>query len=392
MPRTKKQHLKQRSDGRFACQYDGRYFYGLTEEEAFAKRDAYKRDQLAFRSGVYIVEQYSAKWVAVYKAGLTDAAYNDHVRVLMRFSERYGQKLMTSIETSDIQDFYNTYNGKSQSSINHMRDTIRGVFRAAVADRIIQYDPTEKAILPHGEKGTHRSITQHERELIHRTQHRLRPMVMLMLYAGLRRGEALAINIERDIDFENRTITVREAIRFKKSQHPIIAPTKTAAGKRIVPLFQPLYDELINLSGNIAIPVKTKGKAVETHMTQTAFRRAWESYITALETEENGIRKRWYGKTKEQQFLSDLGELPEWRSIDIRSHDLRHSFATMIRDAGVDLKIAMRWMGHADQSMLLRVYDHPDEYRSNISIENVKKLLLNSQTDCQQNDGEAGNP
>ena len=41
MPRTKKPHLKRRKDGRFACRYQGQFFYGRTEAEAFAARDDY---------------------------------------------------------------------------------------------------------------------------------------------------------------------------------------------------------------------------------------------------------------------------------------------------------------------------------------------------------------
>lgn len=36
MPREKKQNLKQRPDGRYACKYKGQFFYGLTEREALA--------------------------------------------------------------------------------------------------------------------------------------------------------------------------------------------------------------------------------------------------------------------------------------------------------------------------------------------------------------------
>ena len=49
--------------------------------------------------------------------------------------------------------------------------------------------------------------------------------------------------------------------------------------------------------------------------------------------------------------------------IIIRPHDLRVSYCTMLRDAGVDLKQAIIWMGHADEKMILRIYDQPGEER-----------------------------
>lgn len=394
MPKPKKQHLKQRSDGRFVCVYCGVFFYGKTEGECLAKREAYiKQESERNILPMYkIVERYAAEWVNIYKSHLTTASYNAVVRTLNRFCAEHGTRLMTSITPMDIQAFYNQYEDMSQSSINSMRDTIRGMFRAAVADRVIQYDPTAKAKLPKGTKGSHRAITQHERDLIHSVQHRLRPCVMLMLYAGLRRGEALALDIDRDIDFEKRTITVREAVRFEHQTQPTIASTKTEAGLRVVPLFQPLYDELYGRHGLVVEKQKKpskRGKNASNHASQSSWKSAWKSYITALEKAENGISKRWYGKTKAQKFLAEMDELPDWKTITIRSHDLRHSFATMIRDAGTDLKLAMQWMGHADEEMLLRIYDHPDEYRSNLATKNIEKMLLNSHINSQNTSTDA---
>jgi hypothetical protein len=39
----------------------------------------------------------------------------------------------------------------------------------------------------------------------------------------------------------------------------------------------------------------------------------------------------------------------------------------MLRDAGVDLKQAIIWMGHADEKMILRIYDQPGEERETAS-------------------------
>ena len=111
-------------------------------------------------------------------------------------------------------------------------------------------------------------------------------------------------------------------------------------------------------------------------MSESAFDRAWASYITALETSMNGCHKRWYGKTKEQQaILKAGGQLPPWRSANIRPHDLRHTYCTLLYDAGVDLKTAMKWMGHADQTMILRIYAHLTEEREKASAAALAKTV-----------------
>lgn len=375
MPR---QTLKQRKDGRYACKYKGIFFYGQTQSEALAAREAYKRDEargLTRQPLCPSVYDYSAKWLPTHKAHLTQAPYNTHARILNRFCAMYGDEPMDRVTASEIQEFYNTLQGLSQSSINDARDTVKGMFKAALADRVIQFDPCLSATPPKGSKGTHRAITQQERALIHSTPHRMRAGVLVMLYAGLRRGEALAIDIDRDIDFENKLVHVRQAVRFENN-HAVLCDPKTEAGSRDVPLLDVLCNELRGLHG-LLMP-----DANGAIMSEAAFRRGWNSYITALETAANGVTKRWYGKRKE-----DCGKkLPPWKSVSIRPHDLRHSFCTMLYDYNVDLKTAMKWMGHADQAMTMRIYTHLTEEKEKkafSSLTNGLNKAISSQNGSQ---------
>ena len=380
-----KPSLTRRADGRYRVKYQGKQFYGDTQKEAYAKRDEYRR---MLEAGIkaeadgLTVQSYAMRWVSTYKAHLTPAAYDVHVRILNRFIayEDIGRRVMKDVDTIDIQGFYNSYVGKSHSTLCDVRDTIKGLFRYALADRVIQYDPTVKATLPKGKKGTHRVITDRERDLINRTPHRIRPAVMVMLYAGLRRGEALALNIDRDVDFSAKTITVREALRFEGQQHAHIVDPKTEAGRRTIPLLAALAQELTGLHG-LLLP-----SATGTHMTQSAWRSAWSSYISALEATDNGCQRRWYGRTKEHQALQAAGQLPPWRDVTIRAHDLRHSYCTMLYDADVDVKTAQAWMGHADQDVTLSIYTHltaERQKKATEALENAAKKLSGVQNGVQ---------
>lgn len=372
---------KRRADGRYRVKYQGKEFYGSTQKEAYAKRDEYRR---MLEAGIraeaegLTVKAYARRWVHTYKAHLSDAAYNVHVRILNRFCahQGIGSRAIKDINTIDIQSFYNQYQGMSYSTICDVRDTIKGLFKFALADRVIQYDPTIKATLPKGKKGTHRVITDRERDLINRLQHKLRPAVMVMLYAGLRRGEVLALDIDRDVDFSNKTISVREAVRFEGQLQPLIVSPKTEAGARTIPLLDVLAHELHGLHGLVAADAKGQ------HMSHSAWRAAWDSYIRAMETLDNGCHKRWYGRTKEHQALKEQGLLQPWRDVTMRAHDLRHSYCTMLYDADIDVKTAQAWMGHADQEVTLAIYTHltaERQKRATESLENAAKKLSGGQ-------------
>lgn len=365
MPR---QRLTQREDGRYRCKYKDKYFYGATQREAQQKRDEYKR---MIESGMkaealgLTVADYAMRWVTTYKAHLTDAPYNVHVRILNAFCafEGIGGRSIKSIDTIDIQRFYNTYQGKSHSSLCDVRDTIRGLFKSALADRVTQYDPTVKAQLPKGARGTHRAITQHERDLISALDHRMRTAAMVMLYAGLRRGEVIALDIDRDVDFAAKTITVREAARFPTQQQAQIVAPKTEAGLRTIPLLDVLAAELSGKHGLVI--TDTRGQM----MSQSSWSRAWESYLCKLSVLHNGHLKRWHGKTHD----ADHDNLPPWEDISIRPHDLRHSYCTMLYDAGVDIKTAQKWMGHADVKVTMGIYTHLTDERKKAASETLEK-------------------
>lgn len=355
MPRAK---LKQRPDGRYACRFQGQFFYGKTETEAFEARDEYKAlikaGLQADKAGI-TVQEYSRKWITVHKAHVTDKTYDYYALQLERINQSIGQKRMMSVTTSDIQEMYNTLIGKSESAIHLFGITIRGMFKSALSDRVITHNPCDAAKLPKGTKGSHRAIEEWERDLILSTEHRLRPAVMTMLYAGLRRGEAMAINIDRDVDFQNNTITVREAIRFEGNK-PVIVSPKTKAGIRTIPMMVILGDILRDMHG-LLLPA-----ASGNHCSDIAFKRAWKSYMTALSESHNGFTKRWPKK-------DDKGDPLPFVEISIQPHDLRHSYCTMLYDAGVDIKSAMKWMGHADQAMTMRIYTHLSDIREQAAKE-----------------------
>lgn len=357
MPRPKKQKLKERPDGRYRCKYKGMLFYGRDSDEALAKRDEYKRQEAAgefMKETGYTVSAYANEWLPLHKSGVSPKCYNDYAKQIDALTDVIGGLRLEDVSVDDAAAVWKHYAGYSASTIKRARMLYVSLFDAAIENDYCRRNPfrAKYAQPPKAPSDTHRVITAEEIALINSTPHRVRLAALIMLYAGLRRGEVLALT-KKDIDFKANMIHVNKAVRFD-GNNPVIAPPKTAAGKRDVPILSNIRADLANAQERILSAQKSGGM-----MTDTAFKRAWDSYMLAL-TKAAG------------------------HPVFIRPHDLRHTYCTMLRDAGIDMHQAIIWMGHSDEKMILKIYDHVTDSRTTASIEKIESHVLRGQTGGQQ--------
>ena len=47
----------------------------------------------------------------------------------------------------------------------------------------------------------------------------------------------------------------------------------------------------------------------------------------------------------------------------------------MLYDANVDIKTAMKWMGHTDEKMIMRIYAHLSEQKEKAAAQAVGELI-----------------
>lgn len=386
MPRVKKQHLVRRADGRYRCRYKGLEFYGWTEEEALQAREDYKAQERVgsvYRSDVTVLE-YGMAWLPRANPTCQASTYHEKAIHLEKLTKALAREKMRDVVPSMIKDVYSTaYKGLSNSYIRGAKQVYCAMFDSAVSDGICRTNPArEKPAAPHrGTVGSHRAITEEERRWIDTLclDHRARPAVMLMLYAGIRPQEAKALDIDRDVDFRAGEIRLSEFCHLDPENGNRYVRTekgKTDKAARAIPLFTPARKALEGKHGLLIS--SADGKAV----TIQAWRSAWESYVYEMETAINGCPRRWYGKTREHRaILAAGGKLPPWRSFTVVPYDLRHSFCCMCRDADppVELHTCIEWMGHADAKMIMRIYDEVSSNRSKAEAERLEKNLFGGQ-------------
>lgn len=359
-----------RSDGRIAVQVylgtvDGkrRYktVYGKTQKEANQKAEEIR---VQVQRGVDMVSQersfsyWAQRFLLSRKSRVSVGWYETMSRRVAHLSDRLGKTDVGKIRLCDVQTALdeiaerNPYNGKptTKKTLTEYASLVKQIFRFCAANRVIDRSPIEYLLdTPNGRSSKHRkAITAEQRQWIEDTPHRAQLPAMIMLYAGLRRGELSALTWA-DIDLQDRVIHVTKSY---DARHKAIKSTKTAAGMRDVPIPAVLSDFL---SAQPRQSVLVCPSAHGEYMSDTAWKRLWESYMRDLNKK--------YGKFVGAPQRKRREKLP--LVIDtFTPHELRHTFSTMLYDAGVDPLTAREMLGHTDIKTTLSIYTHlSDEKR-----------------------------
>ena len=380
MPREKKQKLKKRPDGRYACRYHNQWFYSYDPDDCLQKREAFKAAEKRGRVAVYFVKGYAESWLARSRPDVVPSTMAGLKTHIAKLTDAIGNLPVSEVKPSDIKSVFSTrYVGFSNSYIKAAKQLYCAMFDSAVADGLIQSNPArDRTAKPHkGTAGGHSAITPQERQWIETlcTEHRAHPVAMAMLFAGLRPQEAKALVVDRDVDFKRETITVRETAHTDSENGQKYAFTeqgKTDKANRTIPLLPPLKAALEGRTGHLI--TSAHGQPV----TKTTWRVVWRSYVASMEKAINGVDRRWYGRTKaHKEIIAAGGKLPPWVSFTVTPYDLRHTFATMMRDMHppVELHTVIKWMGHSDATMILHIYDSVTDNRDAQEAERVKQAF-----------------
>ncbi len=394
-----KDEMKQRADGRYKCVFQGQSFYGKTPEEAQRKREKFMRQvQEGLRTRQKKVADFAAEWLPNAKVEVNSHTYNGYAKMIDYLNLEIGKKSLDQVQPSDIKRVYSKYYAnRSGSHIRHAKNLYTAMFDAALDDGFIRKNPCRaKSAKPHkGKDGSHREITEEERYLIETTDHPLRPLIMTMLYAGVRNGEALAIDVDRDVDFEKKYLHVRYFRHAYGNAPTIDTSGKNDYARRDIKLF-PQLEEVLKEKHGLLITMHDG-----LPLSKCAWKRQWDSYVNAIETRLNGCQKRWYGRRKidkenKQKYEELLAQgkteearkylLPPWKSFTVRPYDCRHSFVTYCRDHEIDILVCMSWMGHSDSKMILKIYDHLTAKREE---KEFKKIINASKSIEGSNEGQA---
>ncbi len=196
-----------------------------------------------------------------------------------------------------------------------------------------------------------RALTEKEQLLVVDVPHRCRKASLIMMFCGLRLGELIPLTWD-DFDFANRVISVNKSV-FRSSSNTYSVKNGTKNGKcRVVPI----PENIINLLFDAMVSKKTEfviSKCDGEMHTPTSWQKLWKSYV------------------KELSLNTDI-------DITFSPHMLRHTYATMLYSAGVEVLTASKLLGHSKIEVTLDIYTHLQNDIERLSIDKFNQYIKNN--------------
>lgn len=377
MPRLRN---KKRADGRLQAKVylgviDGKakykYVYAGTQKELEAKvRDV----KIALGKGLDVTANndkfgfWRSQWLKLKKNTVSVQRYNSYSSISKRLSA-LDESTITRLTVSDIQNVIFDNSDLSPTSLSMLKSAAKQIIQFAIDNRIMDYNPAVNVKIPKKtELSDRRALTEEERQWIIDTPDFMQTAAMIMTFAGLRRGELVAL-LWTDIDLDKQTITVSKAAEVISGRFTVKPMTKTEAGMRIVYIPSLLADYLrsVKRSNSLYVCPAPEGG----HFYTKTWNRKWDSYLNKL--------NRKYGDFS--SFIVKEGEDPPFVIPRFTPHWCRHTFITMLYLAGIDVLTAKEQAGHNDIRTTMSIYTHLDSRYKQKSMNKLDEYLNNG---CQE--------
>ena len=350
--------IRKRKDGR----WEGRYTAGhdpATGKQIFknvlGKTQAEVKDKLKkalveagqidfTKSGKYTVGTWMDEWFEnVAKIKVRPSSHQTYRGYIdNHIKPNIGNIPLEKLTTMDLQKLYRTLltkgrverieaenqpSGLSAKTVRNINQVISSALDLAVAQKIIPSNPTDACELPKVEHREMQTIPEEQLQafLAEAKATGVYEMYYIELATGLRRGELLGLKWQ-DIDWKNGIIRVRRQIARVDGQI-VEAPLKTKNSYRTVTISPQAIEVL-------------KRQRAKTH----------DQYVFPS---PNG------GPISPDSVNNMLNRVLARAGIPkVRFHDLRHTFATIALQNGVDIKTVSGMLGHFSAGFTLDTYAH----------------------------------
>jgi integrase len=256
--------------------------------------------------------------------------------------------------------------GLSAKSVRNIHRLIHRAFADAVAWDYLMFNPAEHAALPRQPRRNRRTTpapwTLHElaKWLRAARQDRFAAMWVLVATTGMRRSELLGVHRDR-LDLDNRTLDIEDTL-VSVAGRAEESDGKSDAGNRTVSL-----DDftVAALRRHLAM-LDEEREAFGTAHADDGWLFVWP----------DGSRPHPDTVTDKFNRLVDAAGARR-----IRLHDIRHTWVTIARDAGVDGKVVTDRVGHANEGVTQQIYTHRSTGLDQPAADLIGRMIRDELTD-----------
>ncbi len=360
--------IYQRADGYWAASVSDGYYptgrrrrrtiYGKNKQEVRARlrtaQDEVGRGIIGDAAKT-TVGTFLGRWLDTVKSKVqpnTWVSYDRHVRVHVK--PRLGHILLTKLEPAHVEQLYADLerDGVSAAMRRKIGTTLGTALRQAIRTKLLRYNPAVDIAKPRASKPEFHVFSPEQVDvfLTAAQDDRLYAMFVLALDSGMRQGELLALHWP-DVDFIGGHVQVVKSLE-EISGHLRLKETKTKKARRRVDLTQTTLDALNRHRQRML----TEGHDVKTGP-------------VFCDAKGGLLRKHAVVDRAFLPIVSQAG-LPE-----IRFHDLRHTCATMLLLADVNVKVVSERLGHSTIQITLDTYQHVLPTMQRKAVEQLDRLL-----------------
>lgn len=296
------------------------------------------------KSGEIAFRDYAEQWRKIQVQRPSSRA---HVETMLRRHAypTLGSRPLAAILPSDVQAWVKGLT-LAPATVGVVHGIVSTIMKAAIRDRRIVANPCDGSKLPKVQRKQVVPLTTEQVTAVHNAlPPQLQALVTLAAGTGMRQGECFGLTVDR-VRFLERVVTVDRQLVTVQGQKPDLAPPKTQASNRVIPLPQVVVDGLAAHlaafpAGPDGLVFTLSGKPI----TRSVFGHKWRAAVAKA-------------------------ELPAGTGF----HALRHYYASLLIRHGESVKTVQSRLGHASAVETLDTYSHlwPDsDDRTRDAIDSV---------------------
>ena len=295
-------------------------FRGKTDREVWNKIKAYRAE--AEKPKTLPFSDVAHAWWNEIEPTLAPNSLRNYSPAYERAVAQFGPEDVATITSKEVETYINQFaKTHAKKTVITQRQIIRQILNKAQREGYVSFNAAQAVLLPKNlpQKRRHAPPADQIQKIKDNLNDDFGLFAFLIYYTGCRRGEAEGLRYE-DIDREKGRIYIRRSV-YHTGPTPQIKEPKTAAGIRSVPLLPALA---------AVLPQKEHG------------------YIFSNDGGKSPL-PGWYVTDQFDAYRKRTG-------ITVSPHEIRHGYATALYEAGVDFKLAQKFLGHAQLSTTMDIY------------------------------------